>query len=300
MVRVDVLIPHYNAPHGLAVSLSSIQAQDFSGAFRIVVLDDGSGADACAEAERAVRSAEGPGREVVFLRNQANRGRPFSRNRLLDQIESPYVTWLDAGDVWYPQKTSRQYVHLEGVESRGVDVSSLWITCDYDWQWVGKTAEQVVQNVEGDQLQCLLRGDTLRAYLWTLLCPASSLLAVGHFDEKLPRLQDLDYFLRFVEQGGTLAKVPSLSPLPLCRYEKSDVGRNAWEVRRCHEHVLDKHRSAYLRYGARFLREARVKADLQAQRFARNNGDAVSVGYFKVRAALRDPSAALRRALANR
>ena len=51
-------------------------------------------------------------------------------------------------------------------------------------------------------------GRRLRAYLWTLLGTARAFKAAGRFDERLPRLQDLDYFLRFIAAGGTLVVPP--------------------------------------------------------------------------------------------
>jgi len=63
---------------------------------------------------------------------------------------------------------------------------------------------QVRQVTEQDQIKALLLGKNLRAYLWTVLCEAGSLRDVGRFDENLGRLQDLDYFIRFVLKGGVL------------------------------------------------------------------------------------------------
>ncbi len=180
MVSLDVLIPHFNAPDELSASLRSVAAQDWSGRLRVVVVDDGSTHDAREQAERSVGSFPF---SSTFIPMGKNRGRPFTRNRLLDAVTATHVAWLDAGDLWYPQKTRLQFEVLEGKAE-----SNLWVTCDYDWKWVGAQPTPTVQDVDGDQTEALLRGDRLRAYLWTLLSPVSTLAQLGRFDEVLSRL----------------------------------------------------------------------------------------------------------------
>lgn len=284
MVSLDVLIPHFNAPEELSASLRSVAAQDWSGPIRVVVVDDGSSHEARTLAERCV--GEFPGL-TSFVAQTENRGRPFTRNRLLDAVTATHVAWLDAGDLWYPEKTRLQFDVLHRTTADDV-----WVTCDYDWRWAGQEATPTAQDVDGDQLAALLKGNRLRAYLWTLLCPSPTLNRLGPFDEELPRLQDLDYFVRFSASGGRLIKPEGVGPL--CRYEKSDLGRAAREVRTCQERLFEKHSGIYQRYGARFLRSCRVKADLHAARFALNNGSYADFARFVGRAVLRDPVGASR------
>ena len=73
--------------------------------------------------------------------------------------------------------------------------------------------------------RALLIGTDLRAYLWTLLSRADTLRNVGWFDERLPRLQDLDFFLRFALKGGRIV-APETNEA-LCIYHKTDLGRSA-------------------------------------------------------------------------
>ena len=94
--------------------------------------------------------------------------------------------------------SQRQFEHLSRLRFAGEDIGQVWVTCHYDWQWSGRRARLKKQEVAGDQLRELMLGERLRAYLWTLLGSAEAFKAVGRFDERLPRLQDLDYFIRFV------------------------------------------------------------------------------------------------------
>jgi glycosyltransferase involved in cell wall biosynthesis len=289
---LDVLIPHYDAPEGLAASLASVAAQDWTGDLRVIVADDGSDPAAFAAAEAAVARARDAGLGIVLLREPVNRGRPMTRNRLLDAAEAPWLAWLDAGDLWAPPKLRLQFEHVNRLRLAGEKVERFWITCNYDWRWTGAKARRVEQDVEGDQMRALLMGKSLRAYLWTLLAPTESFRRIGRFDEALPRLQDLDMFVRFVAAGGRIDKPPSRKPL--CLYDKSDLGRDAREIRACAARVAAKHATFYARYGRAFERMRRYEAELHAARYALNNRRRWLMRLFLGRAFLAHPSLALR------
>ena len=289
MARLDVLVPHFNDPVGLDNSLASVTEQTWTGDIRIVIVDDGSSAENFAELEMIAARQTLP---VLLARNQENRGRPYTRNRLLDHVDSEYVSWLDADDTWYPEKLEEQFSHLSGLRLEGADTDQIWVTCHYDWQWSGRRKRYVRQKTEeGRQLRELLLGDTLRAYLWTLVGSAASFKAVGKFDERLPRLQDLDYFIRFVRAGGQLSAPERDNPL--CLYKKSDLGRNAKEIRQCNQLIFEKYRPSIERYGRGFESDIRYRAETLSARYAKNNGEAMTRAYYLSRAFAANPKRTL-------
>ncbi len=282
MAALDILIPHYNDPKGLLLSLRSIRGQTWAGEKRIVVVDDGSAEDIQSEVKAIIedhRSSDGDEPalhcEVVF--NKINKGRPFTRNVLLDSIESRYVSWLDAGDEWYPKKLAAQFELLEVTEA-AYNCRPTWITCNYDWRWSGGKTRQNHQRTEQDQHRALLMGSNLRAYLWTLLGSAESFKCVGYFDERLARMQDLDYFIRFISHGGIIRNIEGSHTF--CVYHKSDVGRNADEIRACNALIYDKHRVIFNRYGENFKKMRLYNMDMLAARFAQNNEDSRKVRHY--------------------
>src|SRR3546814_9107930 len=106
MATLDILIPHFNDPEGLALSLRSISRQTWEGDYRIVTADDGSRPDI----RRSVAAiAEHSAVKIDTVFNHVNRGRPYTRNALLDSIDSRYVASLDAGDEWYPTTLSTHF-----------------------------------------------------------------------------------------------------------------------------------------------------------------------------------------------
>lgn len=287
-MTLDILVPHYRDPAGLALSLASVRAQSWTGDMRVVIVDDGSPAADFAAVER--QAAEF-GLPVTLERNPVNRGRPYTRNRLLGLIDSPFVAWIDSGDVWYAEKLDKQFEHVSRLRLTGADLARTWITCHYDWQWHGGRARLTRQETDCRQLRELMLGQRLRAYLWTLLAPAEAFLKAGRFDERLPRLQDLDYFVRFVRGGGRLVAPPHKGPL--CRYHKSDIGRDAAEIRRCNELIFEKNRPALQAYGPAFVKTIRYNAERLSARYAGNNGGRAQAAWYLGRAFVAHPRRAV-------
>lgn len=288
MACLDILIPHYRDPAGLKLSLESIEAQTWTGDMRVVVVDDGSEPEYLRQAEALLADFPLP---HTLERNPINRGRPYTRNRLLDLIDSPFVAWLDAGDVWYPDKLLKQFEHVSRLRYEGKDPDRYWVTCHYDWQWEGRRARTIEQVTEVRQLRELMLGQKLRAYLWTLLGTREAFRIAGRFDERLPRLQDLDYFIRFVLAGGEMTVPPRTEAL--CRYHKSDVGRNATEIRACNSLIFRKYRPHFQNYGPSFMKTIRYNADMLSARFARNNGALFLNLYYIGNATLAHPKRAI-------
>jgi glycosyltransferase involved in cell wall biosynthesis len=304
---LDVLIPHFRDPGGLAASLASVAAQDWLGRvpagqgprLRVVVVDDGSPPEDLAAARAACDAFRATSGQALHLEAlPQNLGRPGARNRLLDLARAPYLAWLDAGDIWYPPRLSVQFAHLAALEAQGHDPRNLWVSCAYDWDQHGRRMSRR-QDTSGDQFRALLIGEGLRAYLWTLLARADAVRIAGRFDPRLSRLQDLDHFLTFLRAGGRIT-VPA-DPAPLCCYFKSDIGRDAAQVAACYQLILAKS-APLIRFYPRHVRRALAhKSWMLPARFARSNGDARAAAGYIARAVLASPveSAALvwRRAL---
>jgi GT2 family glycosyltransferase len=126
--------------------------------------------------------------------------------------------------------------------------------------------------------------------LWTLLARASSFREVGPFDEQLPRLQDVDYFVRFIRAGGTLVTPPYAGAL--CRYHKSDLGRSAHEIRQCNKSIFEKNRTSLEQYGREFVSTVRYNAETLSARYAKNNRNTLGRAYYIARAFGADPKRA--------
>lgn len=278
---VQVLVPHYNDANGLRLSLESLALQTFSGPMVVTILDDGS---SIAEFSAVKGLCSSFDLDIQLIRRIENEGLPSARNALLRSICCDYVTWLDAGDIFFPQKIDLQVAEADRI-LKSTKNKHFWVLCDYSWSEAGKCAKQVKQDIQGDLLKALLVGQRLRAYLWTVLGPAETFSAVGEFDHRLQRLQDLDYFIRFILTRGVLWKVGSIDCdcFPLCEYKKSfnRSSRKIWSAR---EIIHKKYRAVYQVYGERFRRRMIYRDLKHASRFAIEESDRDFLNFLNVEA----------------
>ncbi len=93
---IDVLIPTYNRPAALAVTLTSLVSQTFR-RFRVIVSDQTEVADVADsdEIKAVVRVLRSHGNPVHLLKHLPRRGMAEQRQYLLDQARAPHVLFLD-------------------------------------------------------------------------------------------------------------------------------------------------------------------------------------------------------------
>jgi len=105
--RLSVILPVYNTRQFVGAAIDSILSQTM-GDFLFYIVDDGS-TDGSGDliAERAVHD-----RRIHLLR-QENSGIVASLNRMLAQIETPFVARMDADDIALPERFARQLEHME-------------------------------------------------------------------------------------------------------------------------------------------------------------------------------------------
>jgi glycosyltransferase involved in cell wall biosynthesis len=102
---VSVIIASWNAGATLARAIDSAIEQRFDRPFEIIVVDDGS-TDNTSE----VLARYGDRIRVI---HQERRGNGPARNAAVKNSNSPLLAWLDADDVWMPEKLARTVAALE-------------------------------------------------------------------------------------------------------------------------------------------------------------------------------------------
>lgn len=98
-VPVSVVIPCYNGAAYLRETLESVVHQT-AHPLEVVLVDDGS-TDGSAE----IAEAFGPPVRVI---RQENQGESVARNRGIEEARGEWVAFLDADDIWKPEKLERQ------------------------------------------------------------------------------------------------------------------------------------------------------------------------------------------------
>lgn len=101
---VSVIIPFYRRVDWLKEAVQSVLGQTFQD-FEIIVVDDGS-------PEKIGQSENLRDRRIRYVR-QENRGPAAARNRGIALARGEYIAFLDADDLFAPQKLQRQVTFME-------------------------------------------------------------------------------------------------------------------------------------------------------------------------------------------
>lgn len=107
-IKVSVIIPAHNAAQFLAATIASAQQQTLA-AIEIIVVDDGSTDDTAAIIKALAAEDARVKLEAVY----PNQGVANARNVGVRAAHGEYVAFLDADDLWLPDKLQQQVAYLE-------------------------------------------------------------------------------------------------------------------------------------------------------------------------------------------
>ena len=111
--RVSVITIFHDAEDYLAEAIRSVQNQTYSD-WHLVLVDDGSRDGSTEIAQRAARECRD---RITYYEHagHANRGMGASRNAGLTVCSGEYVAFIDADDVWLPDKLADQVAILDSI-----------------------------------------------------------------------------------------------------------------------------------------------------------------------------------------
>jgi hypothetical protein len=259
---VSVVIPAYNSAHFLKGSIPSVLAQSWVD-FELIVVDDGSTDDtvACVESFRDER---------IRLVSQANRGLAGARNSGIRAARGSYLAFLDADDLWHPDKLARHVAHLRSRPAVGVSYSASALIDDQGHdlhlmqrpRLLGVTARDVLlRNPVGNGSAPVIRRQTLDDIAF--VAPTGAPDESWYFDERFRQSEDIECWLRIALT--TSWAFEGLAE-PLTRYRVSAAGLSAaldrqlatWEAALAHARSINpvfvaQHEQAARAYQLRYL-----------------------------------------------
>lgn len=105
-IKVSVILPAHNCAHLIAATLDSALCQDVP--LEVIVIDDCSSDDLDAAVLPYLSDPR-----ILYLKNEVNRGVAQTRNRGVALARGAYIAFLDADDIWAPDKLKKQLLRLE-------------------------------------------------------------------------------------------------------------------------------------------------------------------------------------------
>ena len=227
--RVSVVIPVFNGERFVADAVKSALAQSLR-ELEVIVVDDGS-EDSTPDVVDALSDDR-----IRYVR-QENQGLAGARNRGIEEAGADLIAFLDADDLWFPCKLTKQ---LAGMRSDAVVYSDVAFWDAATGRVIGPY--EVFDRFPGDRSK--FSGDILLGLLGQNFVHPSSVVLhrdrlqeVGPFDPGLLLVEDWDLWLRLAE------RVPFRrvdAPLVLVRRRADSLQSDATGMTACAEIVLQR------------------------------------------------------------
>jgi glycosyltransferase involved in cell wall biosynthesis len=183
---VSVIIPAYNAQDFIAQTIESVIKQTYPH-WELLVVDDGSTDGTRESLQKYVQDSR-----IKYL-YQENQERSVARNHGIKSAKGKYIAFLDADDLWLPDKLKIQVEYLESHPEMGLCFTRYLFVDSQDtilgWPNVSFIPTQ-------DQFYQLLQGNFIPNS--TVMVLRTIFDKVGLFDEALPAFgsEDWDMWLR--------------------------------------------------------------------------------------------------------
>ncbi|MES2537895.1 MAG: glycosyltransferase [Pseudomonadota bacterium] len=190
---LSVIIPAFNAANTIIRAIDSVRAQNLR-SVEIIIIDDGSSDDTVDVTRNNIR----PGEQIHLIELKKNSGVSAARNAGIRAAKGKYLGFLDADDVWLPEKVARQ---IEALEK---DPAITLVSCGSSL-----VSESGVPLKEGHQKRAAVEGfhawKTLLKYNFiptpTVLTYRRLVQDAGGFDESLSVGEDLDLWIKLARRG---------------------------------------------------------------------------------------------------
>lgn len=183
MPTISVIIPVYNGEKTIKQTIESVLNQTFRD-FELLIINDGS-QDATLEIIQAIND------ERIQVFSYQNSGVSASRNRALTKAKGEFISFIDADDLWTPNKLELQLKALQDNPQAAVA---------YSWSdWIDESGQFLRSGghitVNGKAYEKLLLRDFIESGSNPLI-RKQALDEVGYFEQSVTPAEDWDMWLR--------------------------------------------------------------------------------------------------------
>lgn len=184
MPTISVVIPAYNAERTILQTVDSVLKQTFSD-LEMIVINDGS-TDKTLELLKSIKDQ----RLKIFY--YENGGLPVARNRGISHARGEFISFLDADDMWTPDKLKLQLAALLQNPEAGVAYSWTYYFIDGQEESIFPYAPVFF---EGNVYAKLLVNNFIASGS-NILVSRKAIESVGEFEPTLKSCEDWDFYIR--------------------------------------------------------------------------------------------------------
>ena len=186
---ISIIIPVYNGAQYLAPCIESVLAQTYHD-FELILIDDGSTDNTASVAEQYS--------DLLHYEFQKNSGAGAARNRGVHLAQGSFLAFIDADDLWVPEKLSAQMAvftsdpTVEMVYGHVKQFVSPELTTDRK-----RPINQIVEVMPG-------------YHVGTLLIKRDAFHRVGKFEDHFELAEFLDWYSRGIDLGLKSHMLPDI------------------------------------------------------------------------------------------
>lgn len=189
MPAVTVIIPTYNSARFLLGAIQSVQQQSVSD-WELIIVDDGSTDGTGEQIAQQVHDSR------VRVIRQPNHGDAAARNTGILASQSPWLAFLDADDLWKPDKLQRQLLVMSAhpevsVVYCGIEVETLSPAGDS----ISRSTVEPPEILENSLYEELLIRNVITGSHSSVMIRREVFELAGLFDERF-RISDIDLWIR--------------------------------------------------------------------------------------------------------
>lgn len=241
MEKVSVIIPVYGAEKYIAATVQSVLEQTHKN-FEVLIIDDGS-------PDQSIEICQQFSDPRIKIIRQANRGLAGARNTGIRHAQGEYLAFIDADDIWLPEKLEKHIEHLNSSPAVGVSFSRSALIDE-----AGNSLNTyLMPQLKGITAPCLFRGSpigngsaaVIRREVFEDIRFEDNLYGIVedfYFDDHFRRSEDIECWLRIaIQTSWQIEGIPEA--LTLYRINPGGLSANLLKQLESWEEVLEKTRS---------------------------------------------------------
>lgn len=113
--QVSIIVPVYNAAAYIEETMDSVRAQTYEN-WELLLVEDGSSDNTDGLISEYIRRTGDV--RIRLIRQPSNLGAAKARNRGLQEAQGRYIAYLDADDLWLPQKLEKEIAFMNLPETQ--------------------------------------------------------------------------------------------------------------------------------------------------------------------------------------
>jgi cellulose synthase/poly-beta-1,6-N-acetylglucosamine synthase-like glycosyltransferase len=200
--EVTVILPVYNAAETIAQTITSVLDQTFR-SFELIIIDDGSTDDSLQRLKTFAMQDE-----RIHLVARENGGVSSARNLGVELGKAPYVAFIDADDIWAPEKLGC-HVALHRDEPM---VAASYARIGFLPQHAGTIAEcRTVSTPRNDRLRLVdVLGENPVCTMSNLFLRRDWFVYSGGLDTALSHAEDQEFVAQLIARGARVESIDAL------------------------------------------------------------------------------------------